>query len=416
MVLLLVSLAVSCQAGSRYYSKPPPPIIVQRVAPSVVVHQAPLPIIPAPLPIRTEVPVAVPLAAAPVPIITTATSSQFHSQDELGQAAFGFSNPDQMQTHRRDANGNMVGSWSFVNPEGKIVQTSYIADALGFRVVSNDLPVAPLAAGPAPLPILPAPLPLAPASIALPVGPAPVLLDTPEVMEARRQHALAHAEAKARNGLLIRNRRGAGYGRSYPKKTYHKEPAPVFFRHEVPAILPPPTVVVEAVPVAQPLTVLPHSLPAVHALPAIHPAPLLAVPAGPTVSRFHSQDELGQAAFGFTTPDQSQSNFRDIHGNQVGHYSYINPDGQEIVVHYSAGRDGFRVLSNALPVAPLAAAPAGVVFQDAPALPIAVAPVGPVALPIGPAPVLLDTPEVEEAKRQHFAAHAEAVLRNQRLL
>lgn len=424
VTMLLVSLAVSCHAGSRYYSKPPPPVVVHRVAPPTVIHSipAPLPVLPAPLPVPEPV-VALPLAAAPVPIITAPAASQFHAQDELGQATFGYSHPGQAAVNHRDANGNMFGSWSYINPEGKEVRTSYVADALGFRVVSNDLPVAPLApahlpasAALAPLPLLPQPaLPVVPVPVggALPVGPAPVLLDTPEVMEAKRQHLAAHAEAKARNALLTRHRRGAGYGHSYERKSY-KKPAPVVFRHEVPILAPAPAVV-EVLPAPQPLAVLPHSLPVVQAAPAIQavPAPLvLAAPvAGPTVSKFHSQDELGQAAFGFTTPDQSQSNFRDIHGNQVGHYSYINPEGQEIIVHYTAGRDGFRVLSNALPVAP-----AGVVFQDAPALPIAFSAPAPVplpaALPIAHGPVL-DTPEVMEAKRQHFAAHAEALIRNQ---
>lgn len=74
-------------------------------------------------------------------------------------------------------------------------------------------------------------------------------------------------------------------------------------------------------------------------------------------SRYHAQDESGQASYGFTTAEQSQSHIRDAEGNQIGHYSYINQEGQEVVVFYTAGHGGFRVLSNSLPTAP-AVAPA----------------------------------------------------------
>jgi hypothetical protein len=65
----------------------------------------------------------------------------------------------------------------------------------------------------------------------------------------------------------------------------------------------------------------------------------------------------------------------------MGHYAYINPDGQQIVVYYTAGAGGFRVISNALPEAP-------VQFQHtAHAAPAAVQ----------------DTPEVAQARREHLA-------------
>lgn len=411
MVLLLVSLAVSSHAGQRYYSSPvksyapppPPPVIVRHVAPAPVVQAIPavrtVEILPAPVaPVAPIVPVA-PLAA----------SSQFHQQTELGEASFGYSHPGQAAINHRDANGNMFGSWAYINPEGKEVRVSYVADALGFRVISNDLPVAPVA--PVPAAVIPAPAPVAIPAAPLPVelAPAPLpvalpapVLDTPDVAEAKRAHFAAVAEAKARNGVLSRARRGAGYG---PAKSYSKSykpvhvpvpipapaPAPIVFRHDFVAPAPVPVAVapvvhaLPAAPAVETISVLPHALPAVHALPAIHAAPVPTVLAAPAaVTKFHSQDELGQAAFGFTTPDQSSSNFRDIHGNQVGHYSYINPEGQEIVVHYSAGKDGFRVLSNALPVAP-----AAVVLQDA--------------------------PDVVEARNQHFALFNEALARTQQL-
>lgn len=72
-------------------------------------------------------------------------TSQYHAQDVLGQASYGFSHPGQAASHYRDAAGNQVGSYAYINPEGKHVSVSYTADHRGFRVLSNDLPVAPVA-------------------------------------------------------------------------------------------------------------------------------------------------------------------------------------------------------------------------------------------------------------------------------
>ena len=94
------------------------------------------------------------------------TSSQYHSQDELGQARFGYSHPGQAATNYRDAFGNQIGSYAYFNPEGKEVRVSYTADSRGFRVLSNDLPVAPIANLVAPLPVQ----------------------DTPEVAQAKAEH------------------------------------------------------------------------------------------------------------------------------------------------------------------------------------------------------------------------------------
>jgi hypothetical protein len=72
-------------------------------------------------------------------------TQMWHAQDELGRASFGYAYPGQAAINYVDAAGNMlVGSWSYFNPNGKLVATSYVADHRGFRVQSNDLPVAPV--------------------------------------------------------------------------------------------------------------------------------------------------------------------------------------------------------------------------------------------------------------------------------
>ena len=153
-----------------------------------------------------------------------------------------------------------------------------------------------------------------------------------------------------------------------------------------------------------------------------------ALPLGVTASQYHAQDELGQARFGYAHPGQAATNYRDALGNQIGSYAYINPEGKEIRVSYTADSRGFRVLSNDLPVAPVANLVAPVQVQDTPEVAAAkathlaalaaartpkvtpavpattsktVAPVAPVApMLVTPLPVQ-DTPEVAAAKRQH---------------
>lgn len=71
-----------------------------------------------------------------------AQKSQYHSQNELGQAAYGHSEP--LQTHNaiQDAAGNKAGSFSYVDPSGRVLTTDYVADENGYRVASNAFPIA----------------------------------------------------------------------------------------------------------------------------------------------------------------------------------------------------------------------------------------------------------------------------------
>lgn len=130
-------------------------------------------------------------------------------------------------------------------------------------------------------------------------------------------------------------------------------------------------------PVAPAAPVAYHGVPA--AVPAVVPA--YGYPSF-TSTQYHAQDEMGQARFGYAHPGQAASNYRDAMGNQIGSYAYFNPEGKEVRVSYTADHRGFRVLSNDLPVAPVANL------------------VAPVQVP--------ETVEVAQAKAAHFAAHAEA--------
>jgi hypothetical protein len=133
-----------------------------------------------------------------------------------------------------------------------------------------------------------------------------------------------------------------------------------------------------------------------------------------SATQYHARDELGQASFGYDHPGQAASNLRDGFGNQIGSYAYINPEGKEVRVSYTADSRGFRVLSNNLPVAPVDNSVAPVQVQDTPelaavkadhsaaiaAVKSGVAPVAPVAPAVSlPTPVQ-DTPEVAAAKAE----------------
>ena len=135
-----------------------------------------------------------------------ATATQYHTQDELGQASFGYAHPGQASVNQRDANGNQFGSYAYINPEGKEVRVSYVADALGFRVISNDLPVGPVANL---MPVMETPEVSAARAahlaahraarvVAVPIGPMPIQ-ETPEVLAARAEFMRSFNEAKLRS-------------------------------------------------------------------------------------------------------------------------------------------------------------------------------------------------------------------------
>lgn len=68
--------------------------------------------------------------------------SQYHSQNALGEATYGHREPFQAHDAVQDAFGNKVGSFSYIGADGRLLQTDYVADANGYRVKSNALPVA----------------------------------------------------------------------------------------------------------------------------------------------------------------------------------------------------------------------------------------------------------------------------------
>ena len=69
---------------------------------------------------------------------------QFHAQDEFGNVAYGYANPNAAKEERRDSYGNVRGAYSYIDATGLPKHVAYVADDYGFRVTSsNALPVAP---------------------------------------------------------------------------------------------------------------------------------------------------------------------------------------------------------------------------------------------------------------------------------
>merc|ERR1712127_439519 len=203
-------------------------------------------------PVATAAPV---VAAAPVNYYAGAyapaygySASQYRSQDEFGQATSNY----------QDAYGNQVGSYAYINPEGKEIRVSYVADSQGFRVLSNALPEGP-SAMPEPVQDTPevaaakaehmAAHAAAEAGIVaqVPVSTLEPVMDTPEVSAAKAEHAAAHAAAlAAAEASGDRKKRSVfGYG-AYPYGIA-RFAAPVVATHVVAA----PVVAAPVVPVRE---------------------------------------------------------------------------------------------------------------------------------------------------------------------
>merc|ERR1711970_836658 len=148
-------------------------------------------------------------------------------------------------------------------------------------------------------------------------------------------------------------------------------------------------------------------IPDVAPAPVVQYAPIAVQPAHvPTEykSQYHSQDELGQFSFGHISADQAHHQVRDFTGAVQGSYTYIDADGEQVVAHYIADSNGFRVSSNALPVAPTfdGAAP------EAPVADLA-APVFDLEAPVFDLEQVMETEEVQAATAEHNRLVAEHI-------
>ena len=168
--------------------------------------------------------------------VNTGASSQYRSQDNLGQYSFGYDEAGatggSFRHEKSDALGNRVGSYGLRGADGRVRVVNYVADANGYRAsvqtnepgtesrdtanvaVNKAAPVpvavaAPIAA-PAPVPVLPA-APVAPVAH-LPAAPAPWALQAAPALVHPAPVAVAPAPLAAAPLLLPAPAVGFGYG------------------------------------------------------------------------------------------------------------------------------------------------------------------------------------------------------------
>merc|ERR1711937_107706 len=123
------------------------------------------------------------VAAAPLAApVAGPVSSQFQAQDEFGNLAYGYQNINSAKQEQGNAYGGVTGSYTYADEAG-VHTVNYVADDFGFRVASDNLPVAP---------VYNAALPVAPVHAAAPV------VDTPEVAEAKAAFFAAFEAEKSR--------------------------------------------------------------------------------------------------------------------------------------------------------------------------------------------------------------------------
>lgn len=107
-------------------------------------------------------------------VLAIQRSSQYHSQDSLGQYSYGYSDDLSAKNEIRSVDGQIVGSYSYLDAAGKIQNVQYRADPLhGFTASGSNIPA----------PILPEPA-----------------KDLPEISKVKAKHleALKLAEENAK--------------------------------------------------------------------------------------------------------------------------------------------------------------------------------------------------------------------------
>merc|ERR1711937_767846 len=89
---------------------------------------------------------AAPAAYAAAPLaapVAGPVSSQFQAQDEFGNLAHGYQNINSAKQEQGNAYGGVTGSYTYADEAG-VHTVNYVADDFGFRVASDNLPVAPV--------------------------------------------------------------------------------------------------------------------------------------------------------------------------------------------------------------------------------------------------------------------------------
>merc|ERR1711972_577972 len=151
------------------------------------------------------------VAAAPV---AAPASSQYQAQDEFGNVAYGYQNINFAKQESGNALGGVTGSYTYADEAG-VRTVNYVADALGFRVAGDNLPVAPVHAAVAPVntlaPVVAATYAAAPAIAAAPL--AATYAAAPAIAAA--PVAATYAAAPSRDAVLTTIKLNPGHATFY---------------------------------------------------------------------------------------------------------------------------------------------------------------------------------------------------------
>jgi len=313
--------------------------------------------------------------------VVSPIKSQYHTQNELGQYAYGYNDGYSSKSETKHASGLTEGAYSYVDPNGVLQQYKYVSDENGYRVSGTNLPVAPAvpAVAAAPAPVQAVAVEAAPA--AAPVNDAEIpqqVQDTPEVAAAKISHQIAYDEAKKAAEASPDDGQYNGDSSSDSVEVPAAPAAPVA----------PAAPAAPAAPVAPASTVKtgysyhPTAYAAYPSYAFAAPAPVAsyayaATPVAtyaaapiaaygyapyattfsagsysPVHSQYHAQDEFGQYSYGYNSGSSSKAEAKSFDGVTRGGYSYVDANG--IVQQYSYVSDpvnGFRVAGTNLPVA-----------------------------------------------------------------
>merc|ERR1712079_495906 len=238
---------------------------------------------------------------APVAPATPLKASQFHAQDAFGQYNYGYSDENSAKQEFKTADGKIQGTYSYVDANGIVQTTNYIADGHGFRVAATNLPQAPVAA-----PIE--------STVAAEV-PAAVMpqVETTDAIDLRGEDIAVVAAAETPvasaplNPVQIIQSSPYVYANSYanaaPIYSYAQSAAPVYTTSYVPAAPVAPVTPVQS-------------------------------------SQFHAQDEFGQYNYGYSNPTSAKQEYKTSDGIVQGTYSYVDANGIVQTTNYIADGHG----------------------------------------------------------------------------
>jgi len=304
-------------------------------------------------------------------------STQYHSQDEWGQYAYGYSGGPSAKHEQRTADGVTRGGYSYVDANGVVQSVSYVSDpANGFRAAGTNFPAstAPV------IPVHPWSVPAVSAAAVAEPSPAvlPTVVDArhlavvpaPLYSTAKLTQPLTPADTASlhypEHAVIIAGRKKRSVGLySHPLLSGYVPPTHVVtVKHAELAAAPEPvvhhvagpTAYVAPAPVATSYTNVVRHLPAppVLAYTAAVPSPVVkhygAVVVPAVSTQYHSQDEHGQYTYGYADGASAKTETRYADGVTKGSYSYVDDNGALQAVHYTAGADGFKAAGTNIPV------------------------------------------------------------------